>query len=63
MVAGQRYGGVQGRSKKEAEQRAAEAAWRQLSERAESAIAQDAAGPADIADAARGSGDEPGPED
>jgi ribonuclease-3 len=52
VVAGQRYGGVQGRSKKEAEQRAAEAAWRQLSERAECAVAQDAAGPVDIADAA-----------
>jgi ribonuclease-3 len=33
VVAGQRYGGSQGRSKKEAEQRAAEAAWRTLSER------------------------------
>jgi ribonuclease-3 len=31
VVAGQRYGGSEGRSKKEAEQRAAEAAWRQLS--------------------------------
>lgn len=34
VVAGQRYGGVDGRSKKEAEQRAAEAAWRILSEQA-----------------------------
>jgi ribonuclease III len=32
VVAGQRYGGAEGRSKKEAEQRAAEAAWRELSE-------------------------------
>ncbi|MEV0392983.1 ribonuclease III [Polymorphospora rubra] len=32
VVAGQRYGGAEGRSKKEAEQRAAEAAWRTLSE-------------------------------
>jgi ribonuclease-3 len=32
VVAGQRYGGSDGRSKKEAEQRAAEAAWRQLSD-------------------------------
>jgi ribonuclease-3 len=32
IVAGERYGGSQGRSKKEAEQRAAEAAWRTLSE-------------------------------
>lgn len=34
VVAGDRYGGADGRSKKEAEQRAAEAAWRELSERA-----------------------------
>jgi ribonuclease III len=33
VVAGQRYGGAEGRSKKEAEQRAAEAAWRTLSEK------------------------------
>ena len=32
VVAGERYGGAEGRSKKEAEQRAAEAAWRVLSE-------------------------------
>jgi ribonuclease-3 len=32
VVAGSRYGGADGRSKKEAEQRAAEAAWRELSE-------------------------------
>jgi len=32
IVAGERYGGEEGRSKKEAEQRAAEAAWRVLSE-------------------------------
>ncbi|MEN3305592.1 MAG: ribonuclease [Micromonosporaceae bacterium] len=31
VVAGQRYGGAEGRSKKEAEQRAAAAAWRDLS--------------------------------
>jgi ribonuclease III len=31
VVAGERYGGSDGRSKKEAEQRAAEAAWRDLS--------------------------------
>ena len=31
VVAGDRYGGSDGRSKKEAEQRAAEAAWRELS--------------------------------
>jgi ribonuclease III len=34
VVAGQRYGGAEGRSKKEAEQRAAETAWRRLSEKA-----------------------------
>jgi ribonuclease-3 len=34
VVAGQRYGGSEGRSKKEAEQRAAEAAYRELSEQA-----------------------------
>ncbi len=33
IVAGEQYGGAEGRSKKEAEQRAAETAWRQLSER------------------------------
>jgi ribonuclease-3 len=32
MVAGERYGGSEGRSKKEAEQRAAAAAWRDLSD-------------------------------
>ncbi|MCX4386144.1 ribonuclease III [Micromonospora peucetia] len=35
VVAGNRYGGADGRSKKEAEQRAAEAAWRTLTEQAE----------------------------
>ncbi|HLL67123.1 MAG TPA: ribonuclease III [Micromonosporaceae bacterium] len=40
IVAEERYGGAEGRSKKEAEQRAAEAAWRTLSHRAE----QDRAG-------------------
>jgi len=34
VVAGERYGGSEGRSKKQAEQRAAAAAWRTLSERA-----------------------------
>ncbi|MGX4656095.1 ribonuclease III [Micromonospora sp. SCSIO 07396] len=52
VVAGNRYGGSEGRSKKEAEQRAAEAAWRELTAQAE----QDRAGtgPAD-ADASPGS--------
>ncbi|MEU8298207.1 ribonuclease III [Micromonospora sp. NPDC048909] len=35
VVAGNRYGGAEGRSKKEAEQRAAEAAWRTLTEQTE----------------------------
>jgi ribonuclease-3 len=35
VVAGERYGGSDGRSKKQAEQRAAAAAWRMLTERAE----------------------------
>jgi ribonuclease-3 len=33
VVAGERYGGSEGRSKKQAEQRAAAAAWRTLNER------------------------------
>jgi ribonuclease-3 len=57
VVAGERYGGSAGRSKKEAEQRAAEAAWRELSARAEretaQAIAQDAAEPGTAAEAGR----------
>jgi len=36
IVAKIRYGGAEGRSKKEAEQRAAETAWRELSAKAES---------------------------
>jgi ribonuclease-3 len=43
VVAGERYGGSEGRSKKEAEQRAAAAAWRTLSERADSAVPPPAA--------------------
>ena len=39
VVAGERYGGSDGRSKKEAEQRAAEAAWSELSARAARAAA------------------------
>jgi ribonuclease-3 len=57
VVAGERYGGSAGRSKKEAEQRAAEAAWRELSARAEretaTAAAQDAAEPGTAAQAGR----------
>jgi ribonuclease III len=37
VVAGERYGGSEGRSKKQAEQRAAAAAWRTLTERSETA--------------------------
>jgi ribonuclease-3 len=47
LVAGDRFGGAEGRSKKEAEQRAAEAAWRDLSARvAGPPRAGSAAGPA-----------------
>jgi ribonuclease-3 len=57
VVAGERYGGSEGRSKKEAEQRAAEAAWRELSARAEretaAAAAQDTAAPGSAAEAGR----------
>jgi len=42
LVAGERFGGSEGRSKKEAEQRAAEAAWRELSGRAAAAVAESA---------------------
>lgn len=41
VVAGNRYGGAEGRSKKEAEQRAAEAAWRMLTEQHEQNAQQD----------------------
>jgi ribonuclease-3 len=57
VVAGERYGGSEGRSKKEAEQRAAEDAWRELSARAErataAAAAQDTAVPGTAAQAGR----------
>jgi ribonuclease-3 len=39
VVAGKRYGGADGRSKKEAEQRAAESAWRELSDRVTEKVA------------------------
>ncbi|GIJ28370.1 hypothetical protein Vqi01_35320 [Micromonospora qiuiae] len=39
VVAGNRYGGAEGRSKKEAEQRAAESAWRTLTDQAEATTA------------------------
>ena len=63
VVTGQRYGGVEGRSKKEAEQRAAEAAWRRLSARAEGAVAQDASGPADPTAPSGLGGHHPEPDD
>ncbi|MDG4785545.1 ribonuclease III [Micromonospora sp. WMMD1102] len=47
VVAGRKYGGADGRSKKEAEQRAAEAAWRTLSEQQD----EPTAGPAAVAGA------------
>jgi ribonuclease-3 len=43
LVAGERFGGAEGRSKKEAEQRAAAAAWQELKARAVAASAADAA--------------------
>jgi ribonuclease III len=54
VVAGERYGGSDGRSKKQAEQRAAAAAWRTLSERADADTPPPAVaggGHADLADA------------
>jgi len=45
VVAGRTYGGADGRSKKEAEQRAAEAAWRTLSEQPAEPAADGGAGP------------------
>ncbi|MGI5144882.1 ribonuclease III [Plantactinospora sp. CA-294935] len=58
VVAGRKYGGADGRSKKEAEQRAAEAAWRTLSEQQnEPAAAEPAAAePAAAEPAPDGSG-------
>ncbi|KXK63147.1 ribonuclease III [Micromonospora rosaria] len=53
VVAGNRYGGAEGRSKKEAEQRAAESAWRILNEQAEATRAAEAARAAETAEAAR----------
>ncbi|MDQ0369045.1 ribonuclease III [Catenuloplanes indicus] len=44
VVAGERYGGAEGRSKKQAEQRAAEAAWRNLSDQGPHALSTDADG-------------------
>lgn len=44
VVAGRKYGGADGRSKKEAEQRAAEAAWRTLSDQSDDTV-QSASGP------------------
>ncbi|MEU4568439.1 ribonuclease III [Micromonospora sp. NPDC023956] len=49
VVAGNRYGGAEGRSKKEAEQRAAESAWRTLTEQAEADAAAPEAAPAEAA--------------
>ncbi|MDG4769682.1 ribonuclease III [Solwaraspora sp. WMMD792] len=68
VVAGQRYGGAEGRSKKEAEQRAAEAAWRTLSAQmvdstavAGTAAAVDQPGPASDADVGPADGVAAGP--
>ena len=61
VVAGERYGGSDGRSKKEAEQRAAAAAWRTLSERADGGVPQPAAvgGGSATADRSRAGGRRP----
>ncbi|MEV4755255.1 ribonuclease III [Micromonospora sp. NPDC049559] len=60
IVAGNRYGGADGRSKKEAEQRAAETAWRTLSEqRAAAEAAQVAEQAAQAAEQASGNGGTP----
>jgi ribonuclease-3 len=56
VVAGERFGGSEGRSKKEAEQRAAEAAWRELSERAAATAADPQATEAAIEAAGDGEG-------
>ncbi|GAB7043338.1 MULTISPECIES: ribonuclease III [Catenuloplanes] len=44
VVAGERYGGAEGKSKKQAEQRAAEAAWRNLSDQGPHSLSADADG-------------------
>lgn len=59
VVAGQRYGGAEGRSKKEAEQRAAEAAWRTIS--AQMADSTAVAGTAAAVNEPGPAVDEPGP--
>ncbi|WP_174536138.1 ribonuclease III [Micromonospora chalcea] len=59
VVAGNRYGGAEGRSKKEAEQRAAESAWRTITERAEAeaaAAGDETAGQDETADVEAGAG-------
>ncbi|MFG2104252.1 ribonuclease III [Micromonospora echinaurantiaca] len=65
VVAGNRYGGAEGRSKKEAEQRAAESAWRTLTEQAEQeqAARQRAAAAAELAEAAEAADAAPGTAD
>jgi ribonuclease-3 len=52
VVAGERYGGSDGRSKKEAEQRAAAAAWRTLNERNDGNVPPIAAAGGGVADPA-----------
>jgi len=52
VVVGERHGGVQGRTKKEAEQKAAEAAWLALSARGLDASDPGPLGPADLGDRA-----------
>jgi ribonuclease III len=57
VVAGERFGGAEGRSKKEAEQRAAEAAWRELSGRAATAVAESAPDASAVGDVEAEAGD------
>ncbi|GGM36920.1 hypothetical protein GCM10011608_21910 [Micromonospora sonchi] len=62
MVAGNRYGGAEGRSKKEAEQRAAESAWRMLTDQAETtATATTTEQPETAAEPAATAAGRPGP--
>jgi ribonuclease III len=53
IVAGERFGGAEGRSKKEAEQRAAASAWRELSARATAAVAGSAPSNAAVQECAK----------
>jgi ribonuclease-3 len=63
VVAGERFGGAEGRSKKEAEQLAAEAAWRALTARAAQGADATAALPEDeLIGSGDGTGAQPPPD-